>query len=82
MDKKFEAICKRCGECCGASDDPCLNLVKTKDGLYFCKDYKNRLKEQKTVSGKTFRCVPIREHIEKGTLKSGCSYCAIRLLRE
>ena len=51
-DRKFEAICSNCGECCGSKDDPCQNLVKNDDGTYKCRDYINRLGPQKTVSGK------------------------------
>ncbi|MGD2278872.1 MAG: hypothetical protein PVH45_02110 [Candidatus Omnitrophota bacterium] len=73
-DEEFEAICKRCGKCCGAGDDPCRNLAKKHDGSYFCKDYDNRLGRQKTVSGRIFNCVSIREHIAKDSLKPGCAY--------
>jgi hypothetical protein len=70
----FEKVCKNCGDCCGANDDPCLNLKKGKEDTYFCKDYENRLGPQRTVSGKNFNCVLIREHIGKGTLRPNCSY--------
>jgi len=70
----FEKVCTRCGECCGASDDPCSKLVKQPDGTYFCKDYANRLGLQKTISGKSFHCVSIREHIEGKTLHEKCAY--------
>ncbi|MGB2631226.1 MAG: hypothetical protein WBD24_03985 [Candidatus Omnitrophota bacterium] len=73
----FEAICKRCGECCGADDDPCIRLVKKEDGTYFCCSYKNRLGHQETVSGKIFKCISIRDHIAKGSLKPGCAYRGI-----
>ena len=73
-EKKFESVCVRCGKCCGALDDPCRNLIKTADGTYFCKDYENRLGPQRTVSGKVFNCVSIREHIAKGTLRPDCAY--------
>ncbi|MBD3379182.1 MAG: hypothetical protein GF408_01825 [Candidatus Omnitrophica bacterium] len=72
--KEFEDICSRCGECCGAKDDPCVSLAMTKDGKYCCRDYKNRLGPRKTVSGKSFTCVTIREHINSGTLRPGCAY--------
>jgi len=70
----FEARCKRCGACCGALDDPCHNLVKTPAGSWKCKNYENRFGLQRTVSGVTFNCVSIREHISRGTLRPGCGY--------
>ena len=73
-ERQFEAVCRRCGQCCGALDDPCANLVRGDGGAYFCADYNNRLGPQKTVSGGSFNCVPIREHIAKGTLRPGCAY--------
>ena len=73
-EKDIENICKRCGECCGALDDPCLNLKKKEDNMYYCTDYKNRLTLQKTVSGKSFTCVSIREHILNKTLRYNCAY--------
>ncbi|MBL7072394.1 MAG: hypothetical protein ISS33_01285 [Candidatus Omnitrophica bacterium] len=77
QEEKFESICLRCGECCGALDDVCVNLVKTKTGnRWFCKEYNDRFKLQKTVSGKSFRCVSIREHILNDTLRPNCAYRA------
>jgi len=70
----FEAICKRCGECCGAKDDPCQNLLKQKDGTYLCKIYDKRFSPQKTVSGKPFNCVSIRDHIAEKCLPPNCAY--------
>lgn len=70
----FEAACKRCGECCGASSDPCRNLVKLGDGAYSCLVYSDRLGPQYTVSGRFFTCVPIRDHIAQDTLWPGCAY--------
>jgi len=73
-EKDFEMICRNCGECCGALDDPCQNLVRVNRGRYFCKDYSNRLGRQKTVSGYPFTCVEIREHIKNDSLRPDCSY--------
>ncbi|MGB2660848.1 MAG: hypothetical protein WBD04_00490 [Candidatus Omnitrophota bacterium] len=70
----FEAVCKRCGDCCGANDDPCRNLVRREDGAFFCNDYNNRLGLQKTASGKEFNCIFIREHITNGSLRPNCAY--------
>ncbi|MCK5451569.1 MAG: hypothetical protein KAI70_07375 [Candidatus Omnitrophica bacterium] len=72
--KKFEAICVRCGECCGSEDDPCENLVKKNDGTCFCSDYESRLGPRKTISGFSFNCVPIQEHIHNDTLRQNCGY--------
>ncbi len=71
----FEALCKRCGACCGAYDDPCRNLIRSRDGKNWeCRSYLNRFGPQKTVSGAEFNCVSIREHISRGTLRPGCGY--------
>ncbi|MBD3296655.1 MAG: hypothetical protein GF392_04745, partial [Candidatus Omnitrophica bacterium] len=77
MDRKhreFERICAQCGACCGADSDPCEWLSLDPDGRYYCGDYDNRLGEKRTVSGKAFDCVRIREHIAAGTLRPGCAY--------
>ncbi len=59
---EYEALCKRCGTCCGLADgDPCRNLVLVGNGSCTCSVYTNRLKVQKTVSGKSFSCVSVRE---------------------
>jgi hypothetical protein len=73
-EAEFEAICSRCGACCGAFDDPCSNLYKSNDGKYLCKSYSARLGPQVTVSGHPFNCVPIRQHIAAATLRPGCAY--------
>ena len=73
-EAEFEAICIRCGECCGSADDPCRNLVKQKSGGFICKAYENRFGPQKTVSGAEFMCVSIREHILGETLRPTCAY--------
>ena len=60
QQQAWESMCGRCGACCGLKDDPCENLFQADDGKYACKVYDNRLAMQKTVSGKKFRCIPIR----------------------
>ena len=72
----FEALCVRCGECCGATDgDPCARLCfDEKSARYYCADYENRLGDQRTVSGKIFTCVTIRELIKTGGLRQKCAY--------
>lgn len=73
--KEFEALCRRCGNCCGAYDgDFCLNLVDEGNGTYRCKVYDRRVGNQKTISGKVFFCVPIRELIPHGLPYSKCGY--------
>lgn len=73
--QEYEALCLRCGACCGIHDsDPCSNLVKDASGSYFCRDYDNRLGIQTTVSGKTFTCVQIRDLLKFDLPYSGCAY--------
>ena len=75
MDKDFEDICAKCGICCGAIDtDPCVNLKKNDLAKYYCQTYANRLGPQKTLSGKTFTCITIRELIKQGALRLECAY--------
>jgi uncharacterized cysteine cluster protein YcgN (CxxCxxCC family) len=70
-----EALCLRCGSCCGAYDiDACVNLEKLIEGTYTCKVYPRRLGLQKTVSGKTFTCVPIRDLRRFHTVYPLCPY--------
>lgn len=73
---QYESLCKRCGACCGAFDgDPCVNLIKDKEGRCFCKEYDSRLGPQRTASGKVFNCVMIRDNISKyGFYYPGCGY--------
>jgi len=73
-EKEFESICGNCGECCGAKDDMCVNLMKTAEDTYICMYYDNRIGPQSTVSGKIFHCVSIREHISEQTLPPNCKY--------
>lgn len=72
----FEALCLRCGECCGAFDgDPCRNLqFDESSGRYYCRDYENRLGPQKTISGHTFDCVPIIQNLKRGCYHEKCAY--------
>lgn len=73
--ERYESICARCGACCGAEDgDQCVNLAKAEDGKYFCKVYENRLGPQRTISGKSFHCIPIREVIMNTGDRSNCAY--------
>ncbi len=59
----WESICRRCGGCCGAFDDPCQHLKKDGNKQYFCEIYPNRLGTRKTIGGENFNCVPIKKII-------------------
>lgn len=72
---RYESICARCGACCGAEDgDQCVNLEKAADGKYFCKVYENRLGPQRTISGKSFHCIPIGDVIMNLGARPNCAY--------
>jgi len=73
-DAENDSICKRCGVCCGANNDPCINLARNKDGSYRCLVYNDRLGLQKTVGGNIFICARIRDNIKKGFVYPGCAY--------
>ena len=73
-ESRYESCCKRCGACCGAYDgDPCTRLGKDASGKYYCNAYDKRIGMQKTVSGKQFACVPIRDLMPNLPF-SGCAY--------
>ncbi len=71
---KYESLCLRCGECCGINNDPCANLIIEEGGRCACRVYESRLGPQKTVSGKGFTCVPIKENIRRGDCDPNCVY--------
>ena len=71
----YEARCKSCGICCGADGtDPCVHLQKRDNGTYFCDTYQTRFGVQKSVSGREFTCVMIRDVIAFGVRYEGCGY--------
>lgn len=73
--ERYETLCKRCGICCGANgNDPCVNLAKDEKNIFYCKIYDKRFGVQKTLSGKSFACVPIRDLIKGGVSFPGCVY--------
>ncbi len=79
QDKKeleHEALCKRCGACCGVlENDPCEHLKKDLDDRYFCSIYENRFGMRKTLKGEPILCVPLRNILHKtwwGRIE--CSY--------
>lgn len=64
--RDYENLCKRCGACCGIFDkDPCINLEEEVKGKYFCAIYENRFGMQRSISGREFTCVPIRDILHK-----------------
>jgi uncharacterized cysteine cluster protein YcgN (CxxCxxCC family) len=70
-----EALCRRCGKCCGAdTSEPCANLAEDNSGKFYCKSYEHRLGVQRTVSGLVFHCVNIREVLAKGIPHTDCGY--------
>jgi len=74
-EEEFESRCKRCGACCGAHDgDSCVHLKNGKNGGYYCEVYDSRLGIQKTISGKSFECVSIKEILRKAYPREGCGY--------
>jgi uncharacterized cysteine cluster protein YcgN (CxxCxxCC family) len=73
-EEEYEALCKRCGTCCGAFDgDPCEELRQDSHGKYFCSVYEKRIGMHRTISGKQFACVPIRDLMPNLSFK-GCAY--------
>jgi uncharacterized cysteine cluster protein YcgN (CxxCxxCC family) len=80
QDKKlreYEALCRRCGSCCGIKDgDPCEHLRLTAEGKSFCDIYENRFGLRRTRSGREFYCVPIRKILSESW--SGSYQCAYK----
>lgn len=75
LEAWYESLCRRCGVCCGAGEvDPCAKLNDLGGGVYMCADYAHRLGPQKTVSGREFNCVMVKEVLKHdGTLRD-CAY--------
>ncbi len=73
--EEWENTCSRCGACCGIVEgDPCERLA-IENGKYFCRIYENRFGLHKTVGGKPFRCVPIRDILfQSWPVDHGCGY--------
>ena len=64
-DAEFEAICNRCGACCGAyNGDPCEELRRDTEGSYYCAVYEDRLGPHLTVKGVEMDCVSIVEKLK------------------
>jgi uncharacterized cysteine cluster protein YcgN (CxxCxxCC family) len=60
-EAEWESLCKRCGGCCGAYDDPCKHLRKSSCGTYYCAIYEKRFGERQALSGEKFDCVPVKD---------------------
>lgn len=60
-ESQWESLCIRCGGCCGAYDDPCIFLKKSKKDGFYCSIYNNRFGSRKALSGEEFDCVPVKE---------------------
>ena len=73
--KEWELLCRNCGACCGALEDPCQHLHIGPEGKSTCLVYETRLGPQKTVSGQSFNCVGIREKMGQSWLGDArCPY--------
>lgn len=64
-EDEWESLCLRCGACCGAYDDPCTHLKKDGDGLYYCDIYEHRFGPRVTKGGEEFKCVHIRQLLNR-----------------
>jgi len=73
---EYEALCKRCGACCGAKEgNPCEHLRKEDNGLYLCDIYEGRFGLRKTTSGEPVLCVPMRDMLHQSWWgRSECAY--------
>jgi uncharacterized cysteine cluster protein YcgN (CxxCxxCC family) len=75
LEAWYESLCRRCGKCCGAGEvDPCANLHEAEDGTFVCAVYETRLGKQKTVSGREFNCVLVREVLQHDGALLDCAY--------
>ncbi|MBU2043944.1 MAG: hypothetical protein KJ977_04890 [Candidatus Omnitrophica bacterium] len=61
QEKKWEGLCRRCGGCCGAYDDPCQHLKGDAKSGFYCTIYPQRFGLKKTVNGEEFDCVLVKE---------------------
>lgn len=79
--KAWEEACVGCGACCGTVDgDPCEFLTEQRKGKYFCRIYKNRFGLHRTLGGREFQCVPLRQILHKTW--PGDGNCAYKKKRE
>jgi uncharacterized cysteine cluster protein YcgN (CxxCxxCC family) len=75
--EEWESLCKRCGACCGAFDDPCQHLKKGNFGKYYCTIYSSRFGIRQTITGTKFKCVPIEEILDRNWF--GDRQCAYKI---
>jgi len=69
----WESLCGRCGACCGlAEGDPCEHLVQDSLGKYQCNVYANRFGIRRSISGREFKCVPIRDILHLSWIGDQC----------
>ena len=71
-----EALCRHCGACCGAWEDPCVHLLISPEGRSSCNIYTDRFGLRKTVAGHSFTCVPVR--VKLGTSWPGDERCGYK----
>ncbi|MDD5584252.1 MAG: hypothetical protein PHV55_04260 [Candidatus Omnitrophica bacterium] len=74
-EEEWEALCKRCGGCCGIFEDPCKHLKKDDNGKYFCEIYNDRFGVRESVGGKKFKCVHISQILNRNWFNDRtCAY--------
>ena len=75
QEQDWEAVCTRCGACCGAYEDPCKHLITASDGKYTCEIYQERFGERETTGGKKFKCVHISKILSRNWFNDRfCAY--------
>ncbi len=72
----WESLCRHCGACCGALEDPCQHLFMTPEGRSCCLVYPARIGPHRTVAGKLFTCVHVRQKL--GTSWPGDEHCGYK----
>jgi len=79
--RAWEALCTRCGACCGVVEgDPCEHVTKLRSGQYACAIYEKRFGMHKTRSGRLFKCVPIRDICHKSWPGDQC--CGYKIKKD
>ncbi len=59
--RQWEDMCRRCGGCCGAYEDPCQHLKRDGRGAFYCEIYATRFGERLSLKGEKFDCVPVKQ---------------------
>jgi uncharacterized cysteine cluster protein YcgN (CxxCxxCC family) len=71
--EEWESLCGRCGNCCGLGEgDPCEHLRCDASGKYLCSIYEHRFGLRKSISGREFMCVPIRNILHQSWAGDSC----------